>query len=274
MDAFIGPVENSLLATPSPHYLFDWRMVSDTGTGLLCTDISGKGNHSVTFGTASTPGQALTQPGCWTANPGYLTMATKSNAVGDFASLAMATFNAAWNYANGDSFLLHIRGKFTLPGSDLPLFGTGVSSSRPGFKGTIKAASGGASAPAGRLVVGFYPSSGPTVYLNDTNVAIAAASPTDVSVALFVNGQARTADIYVNGVANRQNEAIAAQDYVAVRDLVIGGCINFTNYDGIDSQISEAQCLVWSRSAPSNPGHLAALLHAVPFHRLTSTDAP
>lgn len=271
---FIGPIENSLLATPSPRYLFDWRMVADTGSGLLCTDISGKGNHSVTFGTASTPGQALTQPGCWTAAAGYLTMATKSNAVGDFASLPMSTFNAAWNYAAGDSFLLFLRGKFTLPGADLPLFGTGVSSSRPGFKGTIKAASAGASWPAGRLVVGFYPSSGSNVFLNDTNLAIAAASPVDVSVALFVNGQARTADIYINGVANRQNEAVALQDYTAVRDLVIGGCINFTNYDGIDSAISEAQCLVWAHSAPQNPAQLVARLHASPFHRLTATEAP
>jgi len=271
---FIGPIENSLLATPSPRYLFDWRMVSDTGLATQCTDLSGKGNHSVVFGTVGTPGQALSQPGCWTAAPGYLTMATKANAVGDFASLAMATFNAAWNYANGDSFFLFMRGKFTLPGSDLPLFGTGVSSSRPGFKGTIKAASGGASSPAGRLVVGFYPSSGSNVFLNDTTVAVAAASPSDVSVGLFVNGQSRTADIYVNGVANRQGEAVALQDYTAVRDLTIGGAINFTNYDGIDSAVSEAQCLVWSRAAPSNPAQLAARLHAIPFHRLTAAEAP
>jgi len=271
---FLGPIQNSLLATPSPRYLFDWRMVSDTGLATQCTDLSGKGNHSVTFGTAGTPGQALSQPGCWTAAPGYLTMATKANAVGDFASLAMATFNSAWSYANGDSFLLFLRGKFTLPGVDTPFFGTGVSAARPGFKGTIKAVSGGGSAPAGRVVIGFYPSSGTNIFMNDTTIAVASASPVDVSFALFVDGQARTMSAYINGLVNRLNEALPLQDYVAIKDLVIGGAINFTNYDGVDSKISEAQMLVWRSSAPSNPAQIIARLHSIPFHRLTAEEAP
>lgn len=271
MDA-LGPLQNSLLATPSPRYVFDWRMVNDLGVNTACVDISGKGNNSVTFGTAGTPGAELTQPTCW-ANTGYLTMATRSNAIGDFASLPMAKLNELWNYLNGDSFLLFIRGKFTLPASDLPVCGSGVSNSRPGFKMTVRAAvSGGL--PAGRIGCSFAPVTGSTVYLSDTYVPVASASPVDTSIALYVDGQVRQASIYVNGVKETKNEALALGDYRAVRDLVIGGCINFSNYDGISSQISEAQFLTWSAAAPANADRLVALLHSVPFHRLTAVECP
>lgn len=271
MDA-LGPLQNSLLATPSPRYVFDWRMVNDLGSNVNCVDISGKGNNSVTFGTAGTPGAELSQPTCWATN-GYLTMAARANAIGDFASLPMATLNSAWNYLNGDSFLLFVRGKFTLPAADTPILGSGVSNSRPGFRAWARAAASGGN-PAGRIAVGFYPVSGSSVFINDTTVALASASPVDVSFAIFVDGQAKTCSLYANGVPDRIREALAVQDYRAVRDLVIGGCINFTNYDGVASQISEAQFLTWSNAAPSNPDQLVALLHSVPFHRLTAAECP
>lgn len=268
----LGPLQNSLATTPSPRYVFDWRMVNDLGVNTACVDISGKGNNSVTFGTAGTPGAELTQPTCW-ANNGYLTMATRSNAIGDFASLPMAKLNELWNYLNGDSFLLFIRGKFTLPASDLPVCGSGVSNSRPGFKLAVRAAvSGGL--PAGRIGCSFAPASGSVVYISDTTVAVASASPVDTSLAIYVDGQTRKVTVYVNGTPDRIGEALAVADYRAVRDLVIGGCINFTNYDGISSQFSEAQFLTWSNAAPTNPDKLVALLHCVPFHRLTATECP
>lgn len=271
MDA-LGPLQNSLATTPSPRYVFDWRMVNDLGSNVNCVDISGKGNNSVTFGTAGTPGAELAQPTCW-ANTGYLAMAARANAVGDFASLPMAKLNEVWNYLNGDSFLLFLRGKFTLPAADSAVCGSGVSNSRPGFKVSVRAAvSGGL--PAGRIGCAFAPVSGSTVYISDTYVPVASASPVDTSIAIFVDGQARQASIYVNGVKETKNEALALGDYRAVRDLVIGGCINFTNYDGISSQISEAQFLTWSAAAPANADQLVALLHSVRFHRLTASECP
>lgn len=271
MDA-LGPLQNSLLAIPSPNYVFDWRMVNDLGSNVNCVDLSGKNNNSVTFGTAGTPGAELTQPTCWATN-GYLTMASRANAVGDFASLEMAKLNSAWNYLNGDSMLIFVRGKFTLPGADLPILGSGVSNSRPGFKATVRAAvSGGL--PAGRVGLSFAPVSGSVVYISDTTVAVASASPVDTSLAIYVDGQARKVTVYVNGAPDRIGEALALADYRAVRDLVIGGCINFTNYDGIASQVSEAQFLTWAAGAPSNPNQLVALLHSVPFHRLTAVECP
>lgn len=268
----LGPLQNSLATTPSPRYVFDWRMVNDTGSNVNAVDLSGKGNNSGTFGTAATPGAELVQPACW-SNTGYLTMAARANSPGNFAGLPMATLNGAWNYLNGDSFLLFVRGKFTLPVADTPILGSGVSNGRPGFRAWARAAASGNN-PAGRIAVGFYPVSGSSVFINDTTMALASASPVDVSFAIFVDGQDKTCSLYGNGVPDRVREALLVQDYRAVRDLVIGGCINFTNYDGIASQISEAQFLTWSASAPSNPDKLVALLHSVPFHRLTATECP
>lgn len=271
---FIGPVNNSLTTTPSPRYTFMWRGVNDLGSVTKLVDLSGKGNDSVTFGTAGTPAEALAQPACWDTNPGYITMVAKANAIGDFPSYPVAKLNEAWNYLNGDSLLLFIRGQFVLPGVDAPMLGSGVGATRPGFKATIRAAVSGVN-PAGRVTVGFYPNVGVNSFINDTKIALASASPTtDVTLAIFVNGQDGTCSVYVNGAPDRIKEVLPKQDYRALRDLVIGGCINYINYDGVASKVSEVQMLTWTNAAPSNPDNLAAMLHAAPFHRLSAVECP
>ena len=193
----------------------------------------------------------------WASNLG-LTLPAVSAGAKTYPTIAQAKFSEWWNYAAGDSFLIHFRCDATPDVTFRALMGSGYSSTggNQGFQirmasdGTVNFAAYGVSAiaysqnPAGSIASGEH------------------------SVCCYYNGQTKALSMYLDGLADSVGSSLAAAgDFTSSRGVLIGGRYESSGatHTGPASIYRDIQMYFWPASAPSADlvADIAARLHTV-----------
>lgn len=212
-------------------------------------DTSGKGNNA-------THGASLIVP--W-VNAGYLTTATGTSTRANMANNAMDV----WDYSAGDSLLVHFRIKVgSIPGATTPIMGNGLDSTvNFGIQFRIQS--------TGTVQVGYYNSSGSTVFAGSTSVLSTTVFHT---ISLAVDGNTKRGYIYFNNAIESNGHNIGTVNLTApTNDWWLGGS---TNTSGHDCIFSDIHILSKDGGLPSNISDIVRRLNTTRYQALTNREWP
>jgi len=201
---------------------------------------------------------ALSGASAWASSAG-LTLPAVTAGAKTYPTIPQAIWNTFWNYAAGDSFLIHFKCDVTPGASNLALIASGYSNTggNTGFKLRLVATSG-------IVTFGAYGASSTVFSINP----VASISTGEHSVCLFYNGQTKQVSIYVDGLADSiGNSVSAAGDFTSTRGVLIGGEFGSSGatHTGPAGVYRDIQMYFWQASAPSADtiAAIASRLHTV-----------
>ncbi len=222
---------------------------------LVLKDLSGL-NATIAFEAG------LSAAAAWAA-PGWLTLPALSGGSKTYPIVPAATFNSWFNFGSGDSLLLHASLDVTPSGGNIAIFGSGnaVSGASRGFKFRMTA--------AGLLQGAFYCTNGISLF---TTNPVGSISTGPHSAAIYIDGQAKTCTIYIDGLVDSLGFSLATADnFDTTIGMLIGGEPSGTvgsTHTGPAGIYRNIQFYSWKASAPA-----IADVHAIAA-RLHSTLGP
>lgn len=219
-------------------------------------DWSGNGNDMI-FGAATSDSQAfVTAPYMSNASSG-----SNDNALG---RLSAATFADAFVWPTSSMFV-HFRVLFGTLVAGRSFWGCGNSS--PAVHGPRMSVD---SSDTSKVNLQFFHAGG-TISLG-ASAAEACSTTVQHSIALGIDGPARQATIWIDGVrdlALNQDSLAAATAASMTGDLRIGGAYS-TNAQA--ANFADYHMLAWTGSLPGNIDEIAAKLATVKYHRLQQSE--
>lgn len=218
---------------------------------VVMKDVSGLGGN-IAFESG------LSAAAAW-ASPGWISLPALSGGAKTYPIIPAATWNKWFNFGSGDSLFLHASLDVTPSGGNIAIFGSGnaVTGASRGFKFRITA--------AGLLQGCFYCTNG--VSLFTTNPVGSISSGTH-SVGLYIDGQAKTCTIYIDGAVDSLGFSLATADnFDTTIGLLIGGEPSGTvgsTHTGPAGLYRNVQFYSWKASAPAiaDVHGIAARLHS------------
>lgn len=236
--------------TASTGYVGYWPCAQPTGDANL-QDRSGKANH-MTFGAALTGSLAY-------ATAGYLQTYT------DGSKLKHVVLSKAAMPASDQSWLLFFRVKGPAPGATDILAGNAFSSGSQHVGFYLR------SFTSGRLDMRVI-----TTGFSDVGIASPLETVLDNSaehtVAITYDAPTTTVDIYIDGVWSEVAHTVQAvvMDHANTLNFFLGG----RNTDGHNGTWRDIHWIKKSGSLPTRIANIVRLMHAHPYHRLSTAEWP
>ena len=219
-------------------------------------DWSGNGNDMI-FGVATSDTQAF-------ATAPYMSNASSGSNDNALGRLAAATFAAAFVWPTSSMFV-HFRVLFGTLVAGRSFWGCGNSS--PAVSGPRMSVD---STDTSKVNLQFFHAGG-FISLG-ASAAEACSTTVQHSIALGIDGPARQATIWIDGVrdlALNQDSLAAATAASMTGDLRIGGAYS-TNAQA--ANFADYHMLAWTGSLPGNIDEIAAKLATVKYHRLQQSE--
>lgn len=225
----------------------------------LITDRSGQGNHQ--FICAN-----INDSNAWSGAP---RMGSASSGASDtsLCRLPAATLAARWVWPD-DSLFMHVRGLFGTRVAGRSFWGCGVGS--PAADGPRLAVD---SSDTNKLRLILYHLGNGTAVTVGTSAADACSESVEHSIALLLNGPARTASVWVDGVADLTLTDVSVSSVASMAittDLRLGGA---ANNNAQAAFWRDYHLLAFDGSPPSDIGDIAAYLASTLYARLRDVDA-
>lgn len=248
--------------TPSAAYKF-LGIGSNSTSDSTWRDVSGRGNHA-------TLGANLPAATAWGTTAYNSTTEQAAATTVPIFALGATVFD--WDWANGDSFLILAKGKFTTPASTYAVLGN---------SGSVAAKNGirMRSFATHKTDISFTDSAGNVVTSTATTGNLSAASPSDVSVALVADSTSRTASIYLAGAVDVSGYSVPlpAGSYKNISNpFYLGGApAGPSSFVSTACAFRELHVLITrGKGLPSNIAALIERMHHTYEYKLTDNDFP
>ncbi len=201
---------------------------------------------------------ALAAAAAW-AVPGWLSLPVLSGGAKTYPIIPAATWNSWFDFASGDSLLIHLSLDVTTTGGNIAIMGSGnaVTGASRGFKFRMTS--------AGLLQGAFYCTNGVSLFTINPVSSIASGVH---SCAMYIDGQAKTCTIYIDGAVDSLGFNMATADnFDTTIGMLIGGEPSGTvgsTHTGPAGIYRNIQIYSWQSSAPAiaDVHAIAARLHA------------
>ena len=219
-------------------------------------DWSGKGNDMI-FGAATSDVQAF-------ATAPYMSNASSGSNDNALGRLSAATFADAFVWPTSSMFV-HFRVLFGTLVAGRSFWGCGNSS--PAVSGPRMSVDG---TDTSKVNLQFFHSGG-TISLG-ASAAEACSTTVQHSIALGIDGPARQATVWIDGVRDlslNQDSLAAALSANMTGELRIGGAYS-TNAQ--EANFADYHVLAWAGSLPGNIDAIASKLATVKYHRLQQSE--
>ena len=245
----VGVIGTNSKVTPSPGYLCYYPCMQNQ-PDIVLTDRSGKGNNAA-FESGLTSAAAF-------ANIGWLTTALN----GKYPFLTNAIWNT-WNYAAGESLLIHFRVQMSPPAANGRLLGNGENTTLTGINVRVLA--------TGALDWALHSTSASTYTASGT-----VATGVENSATLMVDGVGKKVWSWFNSTPGTIGSTLAGTAFTApTYDFRIGG--NTPN-SGLAAQIRNLHIVKTSLplkyTTSDEKTRLVAHMNRFPFIPLSNTDWP
>lgn len=200
----------------------------------------------------------LAAAAAWAA-PGWLTLPVLSGGAKTYPIIPAYTFNSWFDFGLGDSLFIHASLDVTPTGGNVAIFGSGnaVTGASRGFKFRMTS--------AGLLQAAFYCTNGLSLFSVNPVGSIGVGVH---SVGLYIDGQAKTCTIYIDGAVDSLGFSLATADnFDTTIGMLIGGEPSGTvgsTHTGPAGIYRNVQFYSWKASAPAlaDVHKIAARLHS------------
>lgn len=223
----------------------------------LITDRSGQGNHQ--FICAN-----INDNTAWSGAPRMGSASSGSNDTA-LCRLPAAILAGRWTWPR-DSLFMHVRGLFGTRVAGRSFWGCGGFTNTDGPRLTID------SSDTNKLKLILYHLGNGTAVTVGTSAADACSESVEHSIGLLLNGPARTASVWVDGVADLTlaDVSVSAVASMAItQDLRLGGAASNNAQAGF---WRDYHLLAFDGAPPSNIGDIATYLASTLYARLRDVD--